>query len=388
MPLRLPVVLIGDPKLGGISLTISAFESLRMRGYPVEMVLLFREETYRNHVYLADYFEGRYGIPVHTMPPPPPVGADEKELQQYYDEAGCSTEASKILEILDGRHKSRLTRLESMAKIARDKIWFPFTQHKSLVPEDVTVIDSAQGDYFQTAATQQPLSGGTPPMLLPTFDGSASWWTQGLGHGNPQLSLAAAYAAGRYGHVTFAKAVHEPGLALAERLLAGLKNPRLARAFYSDNGSTGMEVAVKMALRAACARYGWGVSRDVEVLGLRGSYHGDTIGVMDCSEPNVYNEKVEWYNARGLWLEYPTVKCVKGRWTVAIPREMGVAAAAEEIAFSSLSAVFDLDKRGKLRALYEAYLLDLFGEPRMRKRKIGALILEPVVLGAGGMVLV
>ncbi|KAL2021865.1 hypothetical protein VTK56DRAFT_6460 [Thermocarpiscus australiensis] len=386
MPLRLPVILIGDHKLGGISLTISAFESLRVRGYDVAMVLLFQEEIYQNYRYLTQYFQTRHGIPVRTMELPPPEGADSEEMEQYYEEASDIDESHDILGFLARLHDGRVGYLQSMAAVALERIWFPFTQHKPLLLEDVTVIDSAHGDHFQTVATQ-PASSDRP-LLLPTFDGSASWWTQGLGHGNSKLSLAAAYAAGRYGHVTFAGAVHEPALALAETLLDGLQNPRLARVFFSDNGSTGMEVAVKMALRAAGDRYGWGISKDVEILGLKGSYHGDTIGVMDCSEPHTYNEKVEWYEPKGFWLQYPTVCCIDGQWVVEIPDAMGIPHVSKLI-FPSLQDVFRLDKRDpEIRDLYKGYVLRSLREPGMKDRKFGALILEPIVLGAGGMVLV
>lgn len=132
------------------------------------------------------------------------------------------------------------------------------------------------------------------------MDASASWWTQGLGHGNPDLSLAAAYAAGRYGHVMFASAINQPSLQLAQLLLIKHNNPRLAKVYYTDNGSTGMEVGIKMALRASCLMYGWDHRKeDIEVIGLKGSYHGDTMGVVDASEPGLYNNTIEWYKPRG-----------------------------------------------------------------------------------------
>ena len=106
----------------------------------------------------------------------------------------------------------------------------------------------------------------------------------------------------------FAGATHAPALTLAERLLNGMNNPRLTKVFYTDNGSTAVEVGIKMALRASCKRYDWdGSKEEVGVIGLKGSYHGDTIGAMDASEPCVYNKKVDWYRGRGFWFDYPTV---------------------------------------------------------------------------------
>jgi dethiobiotin synthetase/adenosylmethionine--8-amino-7-oxononanoate aminotransferase len=404
MPLRLPVILVGDSKLGGISQTISAFESLRVRGYDVETVLLFRDATYDNHSYLADYFAHQWhGIPVKTVPQPPTpledAVSDAAALSSYYDECSQSPEAQDTLRHLSARHEARIRRLESMSAAASTKIWYPFTQQKHLTPEKITVIDSARGDYFQTLnqhTTTDPASGA---LLRPSFDGSASWWTQGLGHGNPRLALAAAYAAGRYGHVMFAEAIHEPALALAETLLARLDNPRLTRVFFSDNGSTGVEVAVKMALRASRLRYGGDKNGEVVlgVLGLRGSYHGDTIGAMDCSEPSVYNEKVEWYQGKGFWFEYPTVEFSQGVWTVKIPdgmRELLVGDDEETstigACYPHLSAIFDVERReaaGQAR-LYGRFIRTTLERLASQGRRFGALLLEPVVLGAGGMLLV
>ncbi|KAK3304754.1 pyridoxal phosphate-dependent transferase [Chaetomium strumarium] len=424
MPLRLPVILIGDSKLGGISQTISAFESLKIRGYDVETVLLFREATYNNHSYLAHYFAQRHEIPVRTVPEPPPkpledddAVSDAARLSRYYDDCSQSREVQDTLSHLSARHDARVSRLGSMSAAASEKIWYPFTQQKDLTPEKIVVIDSARGDFFhtlQSKATTTSTSTTTPTnlddpdaLLQPFFDGSASWWTQGLGHGNPHLTLAAAYAAGRYGHVMFAEAIHEPALALAETLLAGLDNPRLSRVFFSDNGSTGVEVAVKMALRAARLRYGWesgtGPGRDGDgdgdeevlgVLGLQGSYHGDTIGAMDCSEPSVYNEKVEWYEGKGFWFEYPTVECSQGAWRIKMPDGMrefgGDGTSTPGAAYPHLSAIFDVERReaaGEGR-LYGRFIRTTLERLAAQGRKFGALIIEPVVLGAGGMLLV
>ena len=128
------------------------------------------------------------------------------------------------------------------------------------------------------------------------------------------MALAAAYAAGRYGHVLSPGIAHAPAVTLTERLLGHHEPCRLApgrgwasRVFFSDDGSTGMEVAIKMALQSSVRRYsaevvspttearikpgrqsaslGGRTPREWEILGLQGSYHGDTIGAMDACEP-------------------------------------------------------------------------------------------------------
>jgi adenosylmethionine-8-amino-7-oxononanoate aminotransferase len=104
-------------------------------------------------------------------------------------------------------------------------------------------------------------------------------YSQSHGHGAEPLTLAAAKAAGRYGHVLFPSGTNEPALELAEKLKETVGQGWADRVFFSDNGSTGIEVALKMALRATGRRYGWEgeVGSDVGVIGLRGGYHGDTV---------------------------------------------------------------------------------------------------------------
>ncbi|KAI1124051.1 bifunctional dethiobiotin synthetase/adenosylmethionine-8-amino-7-oxononanoate aminotransferase [Nemania abortiva] len=391
--LRCPVILVGDWKLGGISSTISAFESLRIRGYDVESIVMFEDAHYGNSEYLKDYFEQRHGVIVTTLPMPPSRNRahgkheDRKSMLRYYLEKSRTEAVRDTLIHLSNQHDNRVRALENMPTEAHRKIWYPFTQQKLLQSSDIIAIDSANGNYFQTLVPKSPEVSSNNSLLRSSFDGSASWWTQGLGHGNSSLTLAAAYAAGRYGHVMFAGAIHEPALKLATLILDSFQSPRLSRVFFSDNGSTGMEVAVKMALRAARVRYGWSPDMKIDILGLKGSYHGDTIGTMDCAEPNTYNEKVEWYEGRGLWLDHPQIQCVAGEWQVQVPRVIG---SGYKRSFSHLSEIFDLKRRmawGDHKP-YETYILSTLRKHLEEGHKFGALILEPVVLGAGGMVLV
>ncbi|KAL4995829.1 pyridoxal phosphate-dependent transferase [Aspergillus recurvatus] len=393
-PLRLPIILVADSRLGGISSSISAYESLLLRGYDVHSVLLFKDDYYQNHEYLGDYFRGK-SIPLVPLPAPPTRpqeqdpdsrARDLEALDKYYSSVAEGTDVVSLLDELNLKNKQRIDYLEEMASRAQKIIWYPFTQHHGMAPKDITPIDSAYDDFFQTYA--DPEGSTQQGKLQATFDGSASWWTQGLGHGNPGLALSAAYAAGRYGHVMFPGNIHEPALKLAESLLKTVDNPRLQKVFYSDNGSTGMEVALKMALRAACDRHGWDASQEqINILGLKGSYHGDTIGVMDCSEPSTYNQRVEWYRGRGHWFDFPLVKMSQGVWNVEVPAELQASLGGNQ-QFSSLDAVFDLENRVRsdVGARYSKYILETIERLVVREgKKFGALIMEPIILGAGGM---
>ncbi|RMZ69870.1 acetylornithine aminotransferase [Pyrenophora seminiperda CCB06] len=395
-PLRLPSILVGDHRLGGISSTISAAESLIMRGYDIDAVVCFNDKSkYRNAEYLKKYFEG-LGISAFTLPWIPNLngigpGTEEEteKMQAYYDSQSQSGRFGSVVEKLISRHEARIANLDSMASRTNNTIWHPFTQHKHVKSaEDILVFDSAYGDYFQVKKTSQAQEENGNPLLYPAFDGSASWWTQGLGHGNPRLALEAAYAAGRYGHVMFAGATHEPALTLAEKVLKGTRNARLTKVFYTDNGSTATEVGIKMALRAATKRYGWDSAKEpIGILGLKGSYHGDTIGAMDASEPCVFNEKVDWYRGRGFWFDYPTFKSKNGQWIIEPPRGMEDELGPTQ-SFDSQNEIFDLVTRGRSER-YEAYIEKTLDElVKKQGRKFGALIMEPVILGAGGMLFV
>ncbi|PNS21340.1 Ornithine aminotransferase car2 [Sphaceloma murrayae] len=398
-PLRLPVLLVGDHRLGGIGSTISAWESLKVRGYDVHGLLMFKDEVYENSDYLLDHF-ARKGeqFPCLVVDQPPQQSSDDAldsfNMRRYYQRIAGQRSVVKFEQSLIQNLDERRSKLSNLAQRAHNSIWHPFLQHTERTPQNILAIDSAYGDYFQ--AYKGPESGPSSshdPVLQPAFDGSASWWTQGLGHGNPELALAAAYASGRYGHVMFANAAHEPAVALAEKMLdrrpseAGHAQARLTRAFYSDNGSTGMEVAVKMALKAASKRYAWKPQDNIEIIGLKGSYHGDTIGAMDCSEGNIYNEKVEWYSGRGHWLDFPRISLKDGRWASAPPP--GTEDIYGSVAhFKTLHDVFDLNARKDDIDRYVSILDKIFGHLVARGHKLGALIMEPVILGAGGMLLV
>ncbi|RMZ80757.1 hypothetical protein DV738_g2647, partial [Chaetothyriales sp. CBS 135597] len=413
-PLRLPSLLVGDSKLGGIGTTISAFESLHLRGYDVDSVLLFDDPAWGNAGYLREHF-AKHNIETTPVPLPPPRQADsrsdEQALNDYYESCAASPAIASLIDLLNAKHFSRVSKLTSLPSLAESIIWHPFRQHG--IPHNIIAIDSAYEDHFDAynqasdpnfISQSSPQAAGTglapppqqpsKPLTTPLFDASASWWTQGLGHGNPDLSLAAAYASGRYGHVMFAHSVHAPALDLSYNLLSTLRNPRLARVFFSDNGSTGMEVAVKMALRATCHRYGWNKDdseNPVGVLGLKGSYHGDTIGVMNCSEPSVFNEKVDWYQPWGFWFDPPQVLLKDGQWTITIPDSFSNSSNSSNntLTFPSLASIFDFSSRPEHAAFYKSYITStLHRLVHEQKRRFGALILEPIVMGAGGMIFV
>jgi adenosylmethionine-8-amino-7-oxononanoate aminotransferase len=106
------------------------------------------------------------------------------------------------------------------------------------------------------------------------LDGNASWWTSLLGHGHPRLVAALGRQASALCHVAFAGITHEPGALLAEELVA-VAPAGLTRVFYSDDGSTAVEAALKLALKFWFQN---GRPARTRFVALDGAFHGDTLG--------------------------------------------------------------------------------------------------------------
>ncbi|KAG0355687.1 hypothetical protein BG005_005390 [Podila minutissima] len=394
-PLRLPTVLVGDSHLGGISTTLTSYESLHQYGYDIPAMLLFDNKS-MNHQFLDRYLaKAENRTAVHVLPSPPEKladpAADAEQLHEYYKKT--ESYFKDVVQELDKVHQQRMDRLEELADKARTSIWWPFTQHHTV--KDVTVIDSAYGDIMTTyvepkdkltAANGTKKDGSWKEM----FDGCASWWTQGLGHGSPELTQSAAYAAGRYGHVMFPECSHEPAVKLSETLLGTVGQGWASRVFFSDNGSTAIEVALKMALKSSLDRYvnlGAATGR-VEVIGVDGGYHGDTIGAMNACSPNAYNAQVTWYKSHGHWFSPPTVLFKDSQFQITVPAEMTNTNQPLKVAVDNLSSVFATPSSADPRLeIYRTHIRSTLDRlTKVEKRSFGALLMEPVLMGAGGMV--
>ncbi len=151
-------------------------------------------------------------------------------------------------------------------------LWHPYTQMQT-APDPLPVA-RAEGVYLY-------MDDGRRVM-----DAISSWWVNIHGHAHPVLNRALAEQAARLEHVMFAGFTHEPAVELAERLTAVLPSG-LTRVFYSDDGSTAVEVALKMALQY------WqnvGQSRRTRFVAMRHAYHGDTGGAMSVGDDSEFTE--------------------------------------------------------------------------------------------------
>ncbi len=153
-------------------------------------------------------------------------------------------------------------------------VWHPYTQHRH-APLPVHIV-RAEGAWLYRA-------DGTRIL-----DAISSWWVTTHGHAHPDIVGAIADQATTLDHVMFAGFTHEPATALAAELVSRL--PRgLTRIFYSDNGSTAVEVAIKMSVQSFVNR---GAPRRL-VAALEHAYHGDTFGAMAASARGVFTQSYE-----------------------------------------------------------------------------------------------
>ena len=209
-----------------------------------------------------------------------------------------------------------------MTNAKRGTVWHPFTQH-GLEPE-MLPIAAAEGAWLTAKDSRRIL------------DAISSWWVVTHGHRHPRIIAAIAEQASKLDQVIFAGFTHEPAEQLAEGLIA-LAPEGLAHVFYSDSGSTSVEVALKMAL-GYWKNHGEARTR---ILALDDAYHGDTIGTVSAGARGVFNAA------------YDPLLFEVGR----IPFPDG---GQEQRSFDALDA-------------------------ECRKGNVAALIVEPLVLGAGGM---
>ncbi|HEV7585396.1 MAG TPA: adenosylmethionine--8-amino-7-oxononanoate transaminase [Solirubrobacteraceae bacterium] len=156
---------------------------------------------------------------------------------------------------------------ERLLALDRELVWHPYGALPAAIPPLAVV--SAEGVRLRLADGRE------------LIDGMASWWCAIHGYRHPALDRAVSDQLGRMAHVMFGGLTHEPAIALAERL-AELAPEGLERVFFADSGSVAVEVAIKMCLQFQRAA---GMPARTRLLTVRGGYHGDTFGAMAVCDP-------------------------------------------------------------------------------------------------------
>jgi adenosylmethionine---8-amino-7-oxononanoate aminotransferase len=154
-------------------------------------------------------------------------------------------------------------------EIDKKNIWHPFTSLSA--PQSPLFIDSAHGIYLITKDGRK------------IIDGISSWWVNLHGHSHPYIAEVLHKQALKLEHVIFAEFTHEPAIKLSENLLSILP-PNQRKIFFSDDGSTAVEVAIKLALQFW---FNKGMNKKT-IIAIRGAYHGDTFGAMSVAERSIF----------------------------------------------------------------------------------------------------
>lgn len=187
------------------------------------------------------------------------------------------------------------------------------------------------------------------------IDGISSWWTNIHGHGHPYLAQKIFEQAQQLEHCIFAGLTHPPAVELAERLLQILPSAQ-SKIFFSDNGSTAVEVGLKMAIQYW---FNQGIHKN-KILAFRHGYHGDTFGSMSVSARSVFTMPFQQYLFEVDYIDIPVPDGIGG----------GIFNSPEKC-------------RGDMpdNNYYEAI------KEKISSGEYAAFIFEPLILGAGGMLM-
>jgi adenosylmethionine---8-amino-7-oxononanoate aminotransferase len=162
---------------------------------------------------------------------------------------------------------------KSLLEKDRKYVWHPFTQMKDYAEKDHLLIERAEGICLYDSEGNS------------YYDTVSSWWVNIHGHGHPRIKAAVSRQLECLDHVIFSGVTHEAGILLAEALVEITPEP-LTRVFYSDNGSTAVEVALKMSFQY------WnhmGQSQKTRFAYLQHSYHGDTLGAVSVGGVDLFH---------------------------------------------------------------------------------------------------
>ena len=217
-----------------------------------------------------------------------------------------------------------------MLEFDRQHVWHPYASMTA--PGPTYPVESASGCRIRLADGRE------------LVDGMSSWWCAIHGYNHPALNAAVTEQLGRMAHVMFGGLTHAPAVELARRLIRITPEP-LQHVFFCDSGSVSVEVAIKMALQFWSAA---GRPEKSRLLTIRGGYHGDTFGAMAVCDP---------------------VNGMHERFTPVLPRHLF--ADRPRSRFGELLTPGDIDSFSELIGSHHT--------------EIAAVILEPIVQGAGGM---
>jgi adenosylmethionine-8-amino-7-oxononanoate aminotransferase len=248
--------------------------------------------------------------------------------------------------------------MHPLARLDHRFVWHPFTQMRDWLRREPIVLVAGRGAVLRDVYGREYL------------DANASIWTNLHGHQHPRLNAALRRQLARVAHTSYLGLANEPASRLAAELVAaanprGLRGgPKLAKVFYSDDGSTALEVALKLAYEFARRT---GRARRPRFLSLAGAYHGDTVGAVSLGHIDLFH--AAW---AGLLFKSDAVMapyCYRCPFNRARP-ERADARAYRQCRWECVDQV---ERR-------------LAAQRRRRGEPYAALVFEPLIQGAAGMI--
>ena len=322
---ELAIVLATSSGLGTLNHTALSLRCLQDNGFAVGAIVMCGEPFHDNATIVRRL--DRH-IPVHNL-------AMCGELSASKD---WSAQSCALAQFINDSHATAAEEAPAWCEHDKTSVWHPFTrqQHASAAPRAIV---KASGVWLEDTDGHRMI------------DGISSWWTNNIGHGRAEIVRDCAAQIRRCDHVAFAGLTHEPAAQLAHEVI-NLSGGNFARVFFSDNGSTAVEVALKIAFQYQRNR---GHPERDTFVALHGGYHGDTVGAMSVSD----------------------LKRFRGEFSALLFKTLRLSPVT-----SHVSTVCPAGKQDLQRHLSACQQLIADHETR-----ICAIIVEPLVQGAAGMLM-
>lgn len=261
--LNAEVIIVSRLGLGTINHTLLTVEQARVKGIKVKGIIFCQNK------------KGKSGIPEKTNP---------KAIEQLCGAVVLGTipyleklTQEEIIKKCQGKINMDInvkTTKDQLIKNDQKFLWHPFTQMKDWLENEPLIIREAQGNYLIDTEGNRYL------------DGVSSLWVNVHGHRHPSIDQAIKRQIDQLSHSTFLGLSHEPAINLAKKLVE-IAPKGLEKVFYSDNGSTAVEVAIKMAYQY------WqniGHPQKKDLVHLENSYHGDTLGSVSVGGIDLFHQ--------------------------------------------------------------------------------------------------
>lgn len=326
------VIIVSRPGLGTINHTVLTVEYARARGLNVlGVIFCYSKKEKQTAAHQTNPQAVKRFADVDVLGTIPFLSSFEPK--QIIKQCRGRIDLRKLF------HKKNKDRTRQLIQWDKDYLWHPFTQMKDWLTDDPLIIDRAQGNYLMDTKGNRYL------------DGVSSLWVNVHGHRKKEIDNAVKDQMDRLSHSTLLGLSHTPAVELSRKLVE-ISPPGLDKVFYSDNGSTAVEIAVKMAYQY------WqnvGEREKTGIIHLANSYHGDTLGSVSIGGIDLFHKVYRHLIFKTVQLEFPD--CYRAPEGKQYP----------DYAFESLEKLESLLKKDQ--------------------NKIAAMIVEPIVQGAAGMII-